>query len=98
MDNILKFVVGEEIPSWFNTEASIGRARVNYDEEGNLVNITLFTVSKQIVAEIGDVIVKTNTGLSLIPQKKAIKYKVTSEPKESTEIPTQKTKRGGKKR
>lgn len=91
--NILKFTVGEKIPDWFNAEAAIGRARVNQDESGNLVNITLFTVSKQIIANIGDVIVKTNTGLTLIPQKKAIKYRVETE----KPVKSKKSKRGGNK-
>ena len=75
-NNVLKFVVGEGFPGWFNDEVGKGRARINYDENNNLVNITLFTVSKQIIANKGDVIVKTNTGMSLIPDEKAVKYRI----------------------
>ena len=73
---VLKFVVGEGFPDWFNEEVGKGRARINYDNDGKLKNITLFTVSKQITANIGDVIVKTNTGMSLIPDEKAVKYRI----------------------
>ena len=72
---IEKFVVGDKTPSWFDESLKMGKAKVNYYND-ELVNIVIIANSKEIVANIGDVIIKTNSGLSLIPRDKAIKYKL----------------------
>lgn len=65
----------EDAPEWFHNECAAGRIRLFYDGE-YLEKVTVFTTTKTVVGKIGDVIVKSRTGMNIIPKDKAKKYKV----------------------
>lgn len=68
--NPKSFVVGSKnYPDWFKEQASKGRARVNYDEDGELVNITIYGATKSYVAEPGDEILFTKNGMTVVNKK-----------------------------
>ena len=83
------FILGKEkIPSWFDEEASKGRARINYDDEGKIVNATLLSGSKTYTANVGDSIMNTKSGMVALSKEKAKQYGVqkkdTKEEEKST--------------
>ena len=41
-----KFIVGERSPEWFKEQCSLGRAKVVYDDEGDFVNIIVYSATK----------------------------------------------------
>lgn len=65
----------EGAPEWFHNECAAGRIRLFYDGE-YLEKVTVFTPTKTVTGKIGDVIVKSRTGMNIIPKDKAKKYKV----------------------
>lgn len=69
-----QFIVGQNTPTWFQEQASKGRAKAHYDEEGKLLHITVHSPTKVYEAKPGDVIVLLNTGMSVIPKAMAIRY------------------------
>lgn len=76
MSEVKKIIVGvDKIPTWFNEECSKGRAKI-VTENGKLLNIIVHNVSRTVTANIGDVIILYNSGLSVIPADKAVKYYV----------------------
>lgn len=83
MDNLEKYIVGTKIPGWLDTKIAIGRAKVNTDEEGNMVNIVVFTTNGSSVANVGDVILNAESGLVVIPEKQAVKYKLKPQPQQT---------------
>lgn len=67
MKNPKSFVVGSKsYPDWFKEQASKGRARVNYGDEGELVNITIYGATKNYTAIPGDEIIFTKSGMSVV--------------------------------
>lgn len=74
------FVVGKgKTPDWFNDICNSGRARANY-EDGELVNVKIYTPTKMIIANIGDTIKLNKSGIT-------VEYKPTVEtPVESDEV------------
>lgn len=81
------FVVGKEkIPQWFNDQASIGRAKVNKDEDGELLNIIIYGPTGNKIAKIGDSVMNTRSGLVVIPEEKAKKYNVQETRKNIEEL------------
>ncbi|MBO7695431.1 MAG: hypothetical protein J6T10_22630 [Methanobrevibacter sp.] len=69
------FVFGKDkTPIWFNDVCKTGKAKINYGEENEIISATLYSPSGSKVVNIGDSIVYTNSGLSVIPQEKAKKY------------------------
>lgn len=79
MVDFKKFVVRDmNFPIWFNDECAKGRAKVVSDN-GKLINIVVHNATKTITANIGDVIVLYNSGLSVIPGDKAVKYGLKNE-------------------
>lgn len=80
MAEIKKFIVGsEKFPVWFNEEAAKGRLKLNYDEEGILQTITVYSPLKTTLAKKGDVIMLLKSGLQVISSKDAVKYGVKNE-------------------
>ena len=73
-----KFIVGERTPQWFDSQVSMGRARVNYDGK-NISNIVIYTPTGTSVAFVGDVIAMTQSGMVVIPAKKAVQYKLRND-------------------
>lgn len=70
-----EFVVGTQFPSWFTEQASKGRARINYNEEdGTLVDITVYTPTKNYVARLGDKIMLLKSGMTVLPKAAAAKF------------------------
>lgn len=79
MANIKKFTVNDmNFPIWFNDECAKGRAKI-VTEDGKLLNIVVYNATKTLTANIGDVIVLYNSGLSVIPKEKAVKYGLRNE-------------------
>lgn len=71
------FIIGKDkFPIWFNDEAMKGRAKVNRDDEGNILNVIIYGAAKNVVANVGDSIIRSKTGLLVIPKEKAKKYNV----------------------
>lgn len=81
----LKFVLGKDkMPVWFNDETARGRAKVNLDEDRNIVSVTIYTPTRTLTALPGDVIMKLKSGMSVIPKEKAVKYGVVNENKKES--------------
>lgn len=81
----LKFVLGKDkMPVWFNDETARGRAKVNLDEDRNIVSVTIYTPTRTLTALSGDVIMKLKSGMSVIPREKAVKYGVVNESKKES--------------
>lgn len=78
------FVLGKEsFPEWFKEETERGRARVMYDEDGELDHVIIYSIGREIKARVGDTIVLTRSGVSSIAAKDAKKYGVQQKvPKE----------------
>lgn len=71
------FVVGKDkFPNWFNEKAAMGRARIVRDDDGQLVHVVVNNTSGVFYAKPGDSIMKDKTGLLVIPQKTAQKYRM----------------------
>lgn len=72
------FVLGKEkVPGWFEEETSAGRAKVNYDD-GELIDVTVYTPTGTKVAKLGDTIMLLKSGLSVITASEAKKYGVST--------------------
>lgn len=82
MDILQKYVVKSDniIPAWLNDELARGRAQLNFQDD-KVVSITTHSVGGTHVANVGDVIIKTQSGLAAISREKAIQYKLIDEPK-----------------
>lgn len=81
----LKFVLGKDkMPVWFNDETARGRAKVNMDDDRNVVSVTIYTPTRTLTALPGDVIMKLKSGMSVIPNDKAVKYGVINESKKDS--------------
>ena len=77
MGKFESFIFGDlNVPVWFNDEARMGRVKINYDDEGNIVNAKITSGTKVYEAQKGDSIVKSISGLVVIPKDKAKKYGV----------------------
>ncbi len=72
---VKKFVVGDgKFPEWFDEQALRGRAKINTDEFGELMGVTVFAPTKRMVAAVGDTVMLTRNGLMVVPKEKAGKY------------------------
>lgn len=75
--DVKEFVLGKgKMPDWFNEKCAQGRARVEYDDEHNLIGVTVHMPTKTVFAEVGDSIMLVKSGLQVIPKEKAKKYNV----------------------
>lgn len=63
-------------PDWFHDEAAAGRIRLFYDED-EFTHLTVFTPVKTVRGNVGDVLVKTRNGISVLTKEQAKKYNVT---------------------
>ena len=80
------FIFGDlNVPVWFNDEAKMGRVKINYDDEGNIVNAKIMSGTKVYEAQKGDSIMKSISGLVVIPKDKAKKYGVQKNVKSNEE-------------
>lgn len=80
------FAFGEEkIPDWFNDEAKKGRVRVFYDDEKNVSYANIISGSKTYKVNVGDTIIKSNSGLVAVAKDKVKQYKVKNNDKQNTE-------------
>ncbi len=71
------FVVGKDkFPDWFNQQAAMGRARTVRDDDGNIEYVVINNASGSYRAKVGDSVMKSKTGLLVIPQKTAQKYRM----------------------
>ena len=69
------FVVGKDkFPEWFNEQAAMGRVRTVRNDDGDIDYVIVNNASGSFRAKVGDSILKTKTGLIVIPQKTAQKY------------------------
>ena len=65
-----KFVVGRgNIPDWFNEKCKQNRAKLNFDDDGELINISVFTPTKLMIANVGDLIILDKHGMSVVKNK-----------------------------
>lgn len=71
------FVLGRDaIPEWFNESARQGRAKLVYDpdDQTDLIGAVIFAPTRTVNANLGDVIMKSRSGLMVVPKDKAAKY------------------------
>ena len=76
MQNKMFVFEQKKAPIWFEELCLKGKAKINRDEDGNILSATLFSPSGSKIAKIGDTIVYSNSGLAVIPNDKAKKYGV----------------------
>lgn len=88
MSKVESFVFGQKAPAWFDDEARKGRVRIMYDDEGNIVSAKIMSGTKVYEAHKGDSIIKSNSGLVVIPQNKAKQYGVQKNVKVAEEEKT----------
>lgn len=76
MERVEHFTIGDgNFPNWFNEALVKGRAKVNRDEYDNsLKDIVVKTVSGPARGKIGDVVLRTRSGILVVPKEKAAKY------------------------
>lgn len=59
----------EKVPDWFDAQINKGRAKIEYDPDTQeVVGATLFTPTKTINAVVGDTIVISRSGMSVMPK------------------------------
>ena len=66
----------DDFPLWFKDETARGRARVFYDEDGEIKNVKIISATKTYTALPGDTIVKLKSGMVVIKAEDAKKYGV----------------------
>lgn len=69
-------VTGNNYPAWVGDASRRGLVRVSVDEDGEFDKIVVETNTGRKFAKIGDVLVKTRTGISVLTGEQAKKYKV----------------------
>lgn len=77
---------GKDFPDWLINETSLGRAKVKRDEETNEIEgMTIISGTKTYLANVGDLIMKTKSGIVVVPKSEAKKYDLAKqEPKRET--------------
>ena len=74
------FVFGKgKAPDWFNHQANLGRVKLFYDDDGNLLRARISSGVNNYIAEIGDSILNAKSGMVVIKEDKAKKYKVQNQ-------------------
>lgn len=77
------FVFGKDkVPAWFNDQANLGRIKIFYDDDMKVVRAKIMSGVNEYMAEIGDSIMNTKSGIIVIKEDKAKKYKVQDQKKE----------------
>lgn len=76
MERVEYFTFGKEnFPNWFNDALSKGRCKLTRDEyTGNIIVVTIYTVSGPVKGRIGDVILNTRNGVLMVPENKAKEF------------------------
>lgn len=71
-----RFILGNgAIPDWIEPFSKAGRIKFHYDDEINLTSATIQSPTGIKNANVGDTIVKTNSGLIVIPKTNNAKEK-----------------------
>lgn len=71
-----KFIVGNKnVPSWLKSQSQKGRIKFVYDDNMNVIGGTIYSHTGTTVVGIGDTIVLTNSGLSVLPRKEKVYVK-----------------------
>lgn len=70
-----RFVLGKEpFPQWFNEQAAKGRVRIQTDlDTGEIVGAILYTATRTIHANVGDTILLSRAGLSIVTAEESEK-------------------------
>lgn len=63
-------------PDWFKQQAAEGRIKLNLNDDGQVDNVVVYSPTGRSVAHVGDVVMLMKSGLSVISEEKAQKYKV----------------------
>lgn len=72
-----QFILGKEkFPAWFDEQVAKGRAKVNYDDDNDLINVTVYTPTKTVVALPEDTIMLLKSGLTVIKKEAAKKARL----------------------
>lgn len=80
-NNVLTYVLGSRnVPDWVNSEAEAGRIKISYNDDAEIEYAKVASGNKEYNAKVGDTIVKSKSGLVVIPKDKAKKYMPTSKP------------------
>ena len=66
----------DKAPQWFYDETSAGRIRLFYEDD-ELTHASVFYLGKTMRANIGDTIMRTKNGISVLTKEQARKYKVS---------------------
>lgn len=67
-----RFVVSDvAVPDWLEEQAHKGRIKLCYNEDEELVGATVFGPTKTTIAKVGDTIVLSKSGLSVLPRTTA---------------------------
>ena len=81
MSNVETYVLGNKmVPNWLNAEAAAGRVKMTYNEDGEIENAKVISGVKSYIANVGDTIMKTKSGLVVIGKEKAKKYMAPAKP------------------
>lgn len=71
------FIFGEgKAPEWFDKEANMGRVKLMFDEDDQMIGAQILSGTKIYEAKIGDSILNTKYGLAVLPKEKAKQYGV----------------------
>lgn len=68
-------------PDWFKEQAAAGRIKINLDDDGHVDSMVVFSPTGRSVAQVGDVIMLMKSGLAVISEEKAQRYKIQQNPK-----------------
>lgn len=75
MKEMESFIFGEmRAPDWFNKEANAGRVKVLYDEDDEILGAQIISGMKVYEVRIGDTVLYSKYGLSVVPKEKAKKF------------------------
>ena len=67
MDN-KSFILGvDSIPSWFANQCATGRIKVNYTQDGSIIDATIFSTTK-LRAVRGDILVYNGKSVTVVPK------------------------------
>lgn len=71
---------GKDFPQWLVDETARGRAKAKRDEETNEIEcILIASGTKTYTAYVGDLIMKTKSGLVVVPKQDVKKYNLSKQ-------------------
>lgn len=72
--DIKKYIIGTNpIPDWVKEFCRVGKIRFNYDED-EFIDVSVSVQSNVVKANNGDLLLKSRSGLIVIPKDKAEMY------------------------